>query len=133
MKRKRMLVISLAVVAVINLTATTAHSKEIKSCPQFEKLMKEHKLPVKKFSYIMWRESRCIPRAIGWNYYKNTKKVRTFDSGLLQINSSWRTITLNTCGGTPASLVLLTPLCNIKVASVLYHYGGGISNWAMPQ
>ena len=118
----------------------------VKACPKFEPLMRKYKLPVKTFTRIMWRESRCQPKAIGWNYhsgygpsncklapaeiYRKCKAVKSFDSGLLQINSSWTTVIAQTCGGRWGDrFVLLTPECNIKVAAVLYDEGKGLSNW----
>jgi len=117
-----------------------------KSCPQFEKLLKKHKLPVATFSRIMWRESRCQPKAIGWNYksgygpsncklapakiYRKCKAIKSFDSGLLQINSSWTTVVAQTCGTRWGDhSALLDPVCNVKVAAVLYDEGKGLSNW----
>ena len=115
-------------------------------CPQYNKLIKEAGLPVQIFSYIMWRESRCIPKAIGWNYkkgknhndcrvskasiYKKCKAIASYDSGLLQINSSWTTLTHNLCGKRWGDMtVLLQTHCNIKVAKYLLYEGGGFSNW----
>jgi len=117
-----------------------------KTCPQYEKLMKKYGLPVESFTYIMWRESRCQTKAIGWNYksgygpsncklspattYKKCKAVRSYDSGLLQINSSWKTVTAQVCKSKFGDLtVLLNAECNLKVASFLFEEGGGISNW----
>ena len=117
-----------------------------KTCPQYEKLMKKYGLPVDAFTYIMWRESRCQTKAIGWNYksgygpsncklspaatYKKCKAVRSYDSGLLQINSSWKTVTATVCKSKFGDLtVLLNPECNLKVAGYLFEEGGGINNW----
>jgi hypothetical protein len=117
-----------------------------KTCPQYEKLMKKYGLPVESFTYIMWRESRCQSKAIGWNYksgygpsncklspattYKKCAAVRSYDSGLLQINSSWKTVTAQVCKSKFGDLtVLLNAECNLKVASFLFEEGGGISNW----
>lgn len=117
----------------------------IKRCPKWEKLIKVYNLPVREFSYIMWRESRCEPKAIGWNYksgmgywsckrepaerYKKCKAVRSYDSGLLQINSSWVTVTSQTCKSKWGDLtVLWQPKCNLAVASHLYN-NGGMHHW----
>ena len=120
---------------------------EVKSCPKWEKQLKAHGLvPVKKFSYIMWRESRCQEKVIGWNYksglsYLNCKKapadiykrcyaVRSYDSGLLQINSSWKTLTARVCGSKFGNLApLLTSECNLKVAKALLD-DGGLGHWS---
>jgi hypothetical protein len=115
-------------------------------CPQYNHLIKEEGLPVQIFSYIMWRESRCQPKVIGWNYksgkshrdcklaptniYKKCGAVRSYDSGLLQINSSWTTVTQNICGERWGDMtVLLKVKCNIKVAKFIFYHGGGFSNW----
>jgi len=120
---------------------------EVKSCPQWEPQLKAHGLvPVKKFSYIMWRESRCQEGVIGWNYktglsYRNCKKapaniykrcyaVRSYDSGLLQINSSWKSLTARVCGSKFGDLApLLTSECNLKVAKALLD-DGGMGHWS---
>jgi hypothetical protein len=63
-------------------------------CPKYEELFRKYGLPVKVFSYIAYRESRCNPGAINARF-KNGKivwtlnKNGTYDNGLLQINSSW--------------------------------------------
>ena len=118
-----------------------------KRCPKWEKKLKEHGLvPVKKFSYIMWRESRCQVKVIGRNYHKGTshkncqlapahiyKKcpaVRSYDSGLLQINSSWKTLTARVCGTKYGDLApLLSSDCNLKVAKALFN-DGGLVHWS---
>ena len=117
-----------------------------KSCPKYEKLLKEYELPVKEFSYIMWRESRCEPKAVGWNYkrgysssncklapaniYKNCFAVRSYDSGLLQVNSTWKTVTAQVCNRPVRQIIrsLTDPVCNIKVAKYLYE-NGGMHHW----
>jgi len=117
----------------------------VKRCVKWEKLLKANNLPVKEFSYIMWRESRCQAKVIGWNYksgtghwscklapaeqYKKCKAVKSYDSGLLQVNSSWKTITAQVCGSKFGDLtVLLKPECNISVALHLYN-NGGMNHW----
>jgi len=117
-----------------------------KSCPKWEKLLKKYKLPVKEFSYIMWRESRCQTMAIGWNYkkgygpsncrldvakvYKNCHAVRSYDIGLLQVNSSWKTVTAKVCNRPIRQIIksLTNPECNVKVARYLYD-NGGMHHW----
>lgn len=127
-------------------SANTESTKEtVKRCPKWEKLIKKYKLPVKDFSYIMWRESRCQPKAIGWNYksgmghwscklapaqvYKKCDAVKSYDSGLLQINSSWVTVTSRVCKSKWGDMtVLLRPSCNLAVARYLYD-NGGMHHW----
>jgi hypothetical protein len=112
-------------------------------CPQYEQMFKDYQMPSKLFSYIAWRESRCQPKAIGWNYKAGmnhlsckvvTPKchaVRSYDSGLLQINSSWKTLTSQVCQTPFGDLtVLKTPDCNVKVAHYLYvATSGRLKNW----
>jgi hypothetical protein len=96
---------------------------EVKSCPEWESKLKAQGLvPVKKFSYIMWRESRCQEKIVSKPNYNGTK-----DYGLLQINSSWRTVTRQVCGGKNMN-VLLNSQCNLKVAKYLFD-NGGIGHW----
>jgi len=99
---------------------------EIKSCPQWEPQLKAHGLvPVKKFSYIMWRESRCQEKVVS---KRNSNGSR--DYGLLQINSSWKTLTARVCGSRFGNLApLLTAKCNLKVAKALLD-NGGMGHWS---
>jgi hypothetical protein len=99
---------------------------EIKSCPQWEPQLKAHGLvPVKKFSYIMWRESRCQEKVVS---KRNSNGSR--DYGLLQINSSWKTLTARVCGSRFGNLApLLTAKCNLKVAKALLD-DGGMGHWS---
>jgi hypothetical protein len=97
---------------------------EVKSCPQWEaKLKAQGLVPVKKFSYIMWRESRCLEKIVSKPNSNGTR-----DYGLLQINSSWRTVTRKVCGGTNLN-VLLNSKCNLKVAKYLFD-NGGMNHWS---
>ena len=132
-----------ALTLAIGITRADAKSVAL-PCKQYHALMRKHGLPVKVFAPIMYRESRCEPRAIGWNYhrgkthrdcrlspartYRKCKAVKSFDSGLLQINSTWRTVTKETCNSTDV-FVLLQPNCNLAVAARLYANGKGLSNW----
>jgi len=114
-------------------------------CKKWHSALRKHGLPVKVFAPIMWRESRCQAKAVGWNYYKGMshrdcklshastylkcKAVRSYDVGLLQINSSWKTVTAKVCKYEYGKmLVLQDPECNLKVASYLYK-NGGMSHW----
>ena len=115
-------------------------------CPQWHALMREHGLPVKVMSPIMYRESKCKKMAVGWNYhkgkshldcklapakkYRKCKAVKSYDVGLFQINSSWKTLTAQVCKTKLGEMLALQdPVCNIKVAAVLYNNGKGLSNW----
>jgi len=123
-----------------------ADAKPIKGlpCPQWHDLLRKYKLPVEIFAPIIYRESRCTPKAVGWNYkkgrthkdcklapaaqYRHCKYVSSYDSGLLQINSSWKSVTKSVCKSSDM-LILLKPDCNLRIAKVLYGDGKGISNW----
>ena len=106
---------------------------EVMRCPKFEPLFEEYRLfPVETFSYIAWRESRCRIKAINalWDDDGNMvwalNSNKTWDSGLLQINSTWKTVTRNICGGTIKLLMVLD--CNLKVAKYLL-VNGGLGHW----
>ena len=103
-------------------------------CPQYEQAIRQHGLyPVQVFSYIAWRESKCNPQAINaiWQDGKivwTLNKNGSFDSGLLQVNSSWKTVTKDICGG---GLELLRTLdCNLKVSKYLFN-NGGLRHWSL--
>jgi len=116
------------------------------SCPKYEPLLKKYKLPVKEMSFVLWRESKCQPKAIGWNYYKGKshldcklspahiyKKcsaVKSFDVGLSQVNSTWNRVVAKVCKRPRRQLIksLSNPECNIKVAKYLYD-NGGMAHW----
>jgi hypothetical protein len=109
-----------------------------KRCPMFEPLFRAYGLkPVDTFSYIAWRESRCRIKAqnIVWNsrgevvYALNTNG--SFDTGLLQINSTWKTVTRNLCGPDAVDKRmsgLLELACNLRVAKYLLD-NGGLGHW----
>jgi hypothetical protein len=60
-----------------------------KRCPQWEDEFAAFGLPVQTFSYLAWREARCSPLS----HNRTLNKNKTQDRGLLQINSSWVTVT----------------------------------------
>lgn len=125
--------VSVQVTGIGTVTAKT-HDKynisydKTKRCPQYEADFKKYGLaPVEVFSYIAWRESRCAPGAL--NLLRN--KDRSYDSGLLQINSSWKTVTSQVCGSKWGNMKALLNLdCNLKVAKFLLDpRNGGLGNW----
>lgn len=92
------------------------------TCPKYEAKIRKHGLPVKLFSYVGWRESRCNPRAVsvirvtGWP-----------DVGYAQIQGSWNTLTRRICHVKPneSHIKALTNIdCNLSVAKYLYDRGG---------
>jgi hypothetical protein len=102
------------------------------SCPKWEPAIKAAGLPVKEFSYIAWRESRCRIKAINaiWNekgeMIHHLNKNKSYDSGLLQINSGHREMVRRVCGGNLS--LLLTLDCNLAAAKHLYD-AHGLSPW----
>ena len=134
-------------VATLTITAGPAHSatQSVKACPKYHDAMRKAGLPPALISPIMYRESRCDPKAIGWNYqpgmsykdckrapaplYRRCRAVRSYDSGLLQINSSWVSVTAQVCKSQYGDMtVLLQPACNLAVEAHLYKRSG-IGNW----
>lgn len=111
---------------------------ETETCPQYEDLFRQYGLkPVKTFSYIAWRESRCRPNAVNAKWDDNgnitwtLNKDGSIDRGLLQINSTWKTATANACGSDFGDMEVLYNLdCNLKVAKYLLD-NGGLGHWGM--
>jgi hypothetical protein len=102
-------------------------SDKTKRCPQYEDDFAQHGLPVEIFSYISWRESRCTPTA--QNLTRNSDG--SSDHGLVQINSSWKTVTSEECNSKRGDLtVLLNVDCNLKVAKRLLETSSNpLGNW----
>ena len=94
-------------------------------CPQWEDEIAAFGLPVETFSFIAWRESKC--NRLAWN--KTLNKNGTQDRGLVQINSSWVTVTAKECASQRGDLsVLFDVRCNLAVARYLYR-NGGLRHW----
>lgn len=144
--RKIILALAITLTPLATPLATPAEATSKYPCPKYHKLLRQHGLPVRIFAPIMARESRCVSRAIGWNYHKNMshkdcvlshaktyrkcKAVKSYDVGLLQINSQHKTLTAQVCKTKLGEmLVLQDPTCNLKVAAKLYNKGKGLSNW----
>lgn len=107
---------------------------ESKRCPEWENKFKEYGLPVDVFSYIAWRESNCNPKAINARFDKNGNVIWTLnkngsiDRGLVQINSSWKTVTKNVCGTNLNGLLNID--CNLSVAKyIMENSKGKLLNW----
>jgi len=116
----------------LTLPAGTANAHTNK-CPKFEQLFKQYGLlPVDTFSYIAWRESRCNPKAINAKWDKNgnltyhLNKNKTWDSGLLQINSGHRETVKRICKADLDKLMEVD--CNLKVAKYILD-NGGLNHW----
>jgi hypothetical protein len=96
-----------------------------KRCPQWEDEIAAFGLPVETFSYVAWRESRCNILA----HNRTLNKNKTQDRGLLQINSSWVTVTAKECASQRGDLSVLFDIrCNLAVARYLYR-NGGLRHW----
>ncbi len=109
---------------VVEVTPPGVPKDPTQRCPQWEAKFREYGLPVVAFSYISFRESRCNIRA--WNRYKNANGSQ--DLGLVQINSSWKTVTRNICGTDITGLFNVD--CNLSVARYLYD-NGGLRHWSL--
>lgn len=142
---RKFFIITVVVWAAMLALISTKTEAASGTCPQYEAKLRQYGMPVKEFSRIMYRESRCQEKAIGWNYHKGTsykdcklspaatykrcKAVRSYDSGLLQVNSGWMSLTASVCKGKKYDMtVLLNADCNLAVASVIYKESG-IGNW----
>lgn len=93
-------------------------------CPEWESKFVEYGLPPKLFSYIAWRESRCNPKAHNTTLNRDGSQ----DIGLLQVNSTWKTVTRNICGTSIDGLFDVD--CNLKVSKYLYE-NGGAGHWSL--
>lgn len=111
-----------------------------KRCPMWEPLFREVGLePVEVFSYIAWRESGCNPQAQNakWdangNMTYHLNKDKSYDTGLLQINSSWYSVTKLVCGDDSVNgrmAGLKDPVCNIRVAKyIMDNSKSKLGNW----
>ena len=125
----RKLIVAIAI-SLFALPVGSAQAQS-KSCPKWEPAIKAAGLPVKEFSYIAWRESRCRIKAINaiWENGKivwTLNKNGTYDSGLLQINSGHRELVKKVCKGDLP--LLLTLPCNLSVAKQLYD-AHGLAPW----
>lgn len=108
-----------------------------KRCPQWHHKFREYGLPVTIFSYIAWRESRCRPNAINARFNKQGQVVWTLnrdgsiDRGLIQVNSTWKTVTSKVCKAPYGQMdVLFNVDCNLAVARYLLQ-NGGLGHWGM--
>ena len=114
-------------------------SDKTQRCPELEPMFQQAGLkPVDVFSYIAFRESHCNPAAQNatWKngvmtYHLN--KDKSYDTGLLQINSSWKSVTEKVCGESASDnhmQGLKDPGCNIAVAKyIMENSQGKLGNW----
>ena len=122
---KRTMVAALAALFLF-IPSTSAHAAVDGSCPKYELAFKKHHLPVKMFSKIAYRESRCNPKSVS-AVRKTTGKP---DVGLVQISGSWATVTRQVCHVEYKQIIkALTQVdCNLSVAYYLYK-NGGLGHW----
>lgn len=115
-------------------------SDQSKRCPMWEQLFEDVGLePVEVFSYIAWRESNCDPGAQNATWDKNgnmtyaLNKDKSYDTGLLQINSSWRSRVAEVCGEDAIKNRmdgLKNIHCNVKFAKwIMDNSEGKLNNW----
>lgn len=121
LKRITISIIALSLLA----TPPVAGAKTSHTCPQYEAQLRKYGLPVKQFSYIMWRESRCNPKAVS-----SQNGDGSYDYGALQVNSTWRTVTARICNRPYRQVKksLLKFDCNLRVSKYLYE-NGGLGHW----
>ncbi len=111
-------------------------------CPELEPVFKAYGLyPIETWSYIAWRESGCNRKAQNatWDANGNMtyalNKNGSYDTGLVQINSSWKSVTAKVCGEQAVNNRMqgLKQIdCNLRVARyIMEHSQGGLSNWSM--
>jgi len=132
--QKSLLIINQEPVVIQKVMDSRVPNDESKRCPQWESKFKEYGLPVDVFSYIAWRESGCNPKAINAKFDANGNVIWTLnkdgsiDRGLVQINSSWKTVTKNVCGTSLNGLLNID--CNLKVAKyIMDNSEGKLLNW----
>ena len=112
---------------IIEVLPSGVPKDEKKRCPQWEPKFRQSGLPVKTFSYIAWRESRCRIKAHNTTLNRNG----SHDLGLVQINSSWKTVTSQICKTPYGDMTVLFKIdCNLKVAKYLYN-NGGLGHWSL--
>jgi len=114
-------------------------SDRAQRCPELEPIFQQAGLePVDVFSYIAFRESHCnaVAQNATWKngvmtYHLN--KDKSYDTGLLQINSSWKSVTEKVCGESASDnhmQGLKDPACNIAVAKyIMDNSKGKLGNW----
>ena len=136
----RALVLAAAFTMPVTAVVSPVDAHKTVPCHKWHSALKKAGLPVTEFSYIMYRESKCVAKAVGWNYragtshrdcvsgafhrHRKCKAVRSWDMGLLQINSGHNTLTKQICGASTRSRILLRPSCNLAVEKYLYdRYG----------
>lgn len=121
----------------LSLLATPAMAKPVEAdgfkCPRAMALALQagfRKRDLPRLDYIIYRESRCRPEAVGYNKRKDGT-VWSKDYGLTQINDySWITYLRNK-RIVKSSVELLHPLTNLRAAKALFDYSKeeGLDPW----
>jgi hypothetical protein len=132
--QESLLIINTEPVVIQKVMDSRVPNDKSKRCPQWESKFKEHGLPVDVFSYIAWRESGCNEKAINAKFDANgnvtwtLNKDGSIDRGLVQINSSWKTVTKKVCGTELSGLLNVD--CNLSVAKyIMDNSKGKLLNW----
>jgi hypothetical protein len=141
--RKRITILFITATILIPTTPVLAHHKPVEQfkCPKAMRIALQvgfKKKDLKTLDRIVHRESKCITKAMGWNYhkplthrnckldhwkkYRKCKAVKSADFGLTQINDrSWVTYL------TQKKIItkvddLLDARTNMRAAKALYDY-----------
>ena len=132
--QESLLIINTEPVVIQKVMDNRVPNDKSKRCPQWESKFKEYGLPVDVFSYIAWRESGCNEKAINAKFDANgnvtwtLNKDGSIDRGLVQINSSWKTVTKKVCGTELSGLLNVD--CNLSVAKyIMDNSKGKLLNW----
>jgi hypothetical protein len=117
-----------AIFAIPLIMATPAKPAEAAGrCPQYETQIARY-FPsdvVAAISRIAYRESRCNPRSVS----AVRRSTGYPDVGFLQIQGSWRSVTIAICKPKGSHIKALTGLtCNLRVGRYLYD-NGGLGHW----
>lgn len=123
-----------ATLAAISFNAGPVHATQTYKCARWHKLALQEgftRRDLPTLDYIMYRESRCNPKAAGDNKTA-TGRVWSTDKGLMQINDySWVTY-LRKLGIIKTSDELFNPRINLRAAKALYDYSmsKGYTPWS---
>jgi hypothetical protein len=117
-----------AIFAISLIMATPSKPAEAAGrCPQYETQIARY-FPsdvVAVISRIAYRESRCNPRSVS----AVRRSTGYPDVGFLQIQGSWRSVTIAICKPKGSHIKALTGLaCNLRVGRYLYD-NGGLGHW----
>lgn len=116
-------IIGFVLTVMLGFTPTAVDANTQLMCPQWQKLARRVGFSPSQYrhlDYIIWRESRCAPKAVNTNYHHDGRVTR--DWGLTQVNDySWITFLRNRNIVTKSS-ELLSPVKNLEAAKALIEY-----------